>query len=47
MKLFIILILQKNNNLSQRELQEKIKNNEYNRMSIEARNKLIYEENWK
>ena len=34
----------KNNNLSQRELQEKIKNNEYNRMSIEARNKLIYEE---
>ena len=44
MKLFIILILQKNNNLSQRELQEKIKNNEYNRMSIETRNKLIYEE---
>ncbi len=34
----------KNNNLSQRELQEKIKNNEYNRMPIEARNKLIYEE---
>ena len=34
----------KNNNLSQRELQEKIKNNEYNRMSIETRNKLIYEE---
>ena len=34
----------KNNNLSQRELQEKIKNNEYNRMSIEARNKLTYEE---
>ncbi len=34
----------KNNNLSQRELQEKIKNNEYNRMSIETKNKLIYEE---
>ncbi len=34
----------KNNNLSQRELQEKIKSNEYNRMPIEARNKLIYEE---
>lgn len=34
----------KNNNLSQRELQEKIKNNEYNRMPIETKNKLIYEE---
>ena len=30
--------------MSQRELQEKIKNNEYNRIPIETRNKLISEE---
>lgn len=36
--------LSKNNHLTQRQLQEKIKNNEYNRLSIQTRNKLISEE---
>ena len=34
----------KTNNLTQRQLQEKIKNNEYKRLSLETKNKLILEE---
>ena len=33
-----------NNNLTKRELQEKIKSNEYNRLSLEAKNKMISDE---
>ena len=33
-----------NNNLTKRELQEKIKSNEYNRLSLEAKNKMILDE---
>jgi predicted nuclease of restriction endonuclease-like (RecB) superfamily len=33
-----------NNNLSKRELREKIKSNEYERLPIETRNKIIYNE---
>ena len=32
--------LRKNNNLTQRQLQDKIKNSEYKRIPIESRNKL-------
>ena len=36
--------ISKNNNLTQRQLQDKIKNNEYQRISFESRNKLIKNE---
>ncbi len=36
--------ISKNNNLTQRQLQERIKNNEYHRIPVESRNKLIKNE---
>ena len=36
--------ISKNNNLTQRQLQEKIRNKEYERLSLETRNKLITKE---
>jgi len=39
--------IKKNNNLSKRELRERIKNKEYERLPIEVKNKLINSEKLK
>ena len=43
-KLTYYINVAKNNNLSKRELRERIKSNEYERLPIETKNKLIYNE---
>ena len=43
-KLTYYINVTKDNNLSKRELREKIKNNEYERLPIETKNKLIYKD---
>ena len=43
-KLTYYINVTKNNNLSKRELRERIKSNEYERLPIETKNKLIYNE---
>ena len=44
-KLSYYINITKENNLSKRELRERIKNNEYERLPIETRNKLIFDNN--
>lgn len=43
-KILYYMKVSNDNNLSKRQLREKIKSNEYERLSIETRNKLIHEE---